>query len=293
MQKTQTFKLKENDAEKIYSFLLSYGEHLENPNQYVLWQIKGKSFSAVMYKSGKLVLQVSDTELEGKVQGVLSEKVGKIEPHIGSDEVGKGDYFGPLIVCSAYISDEEMKKIKDYEVTDSKELTDEDIFEIGGKLREELYNFVKIIKPKEYNDLNREYNNVAILLAKAHYDVASNLNEVLKKNNKEVSFVSVDQFSKSKKRLENEFVDLKLPLRQFHKGESDIAIACASIIARYEFLKEMSGMNEEYGFKFPFGATHVISSGKKFVKLFGEDQLYNVAKVSFKTTEKIRGKKGF
>ncbi len=290
MQNTQTFKLKENQVNEIYDLLLSFGQHLTNPNQYVKWHIKGEDFSAVMYKSGKLVLQSSNDSLIEGVSEKLSKTDSNIEPHIGSDEVGKGDYFGPLVVCAAYVSDEELKKIKELGVTDSKDLNDEDIVRIAKDLKVDLCHQVKIIKPKEYNDLNSKYQNVSILLAKAHSEVCSKLFRDLKEEGKKISFVSVDQFSKSKKRLENEFSDLDLLLKQFHKGERDIAIACASIIARYEFLQEMSKMEEEYHFKFPLGATHVISKGKKFVKSFGEDELYNVAKVSFKTTEKIKGK---
>ena len=74
---------------------------------------------------------------------------------------------------------------------------------------------------------------------------------------------------------------------QFHKGESDIAVACASVIARAIFLEEMDKMNDAYYFTFPKGASNVISSAKEFVKKNGVGELEKVAKISFKTTKKV------
>ena len=76
-------------------------------------------------------------------------------------------------------------------------------------------------------------------------------------------------------------------INQFHKGESDIAVAAASVLARGVFLEQMEKMGNAYKFDFPKGATHVIGKGKEFVKKYGINELKNVAKISFKTTKDI------
>jgi ribonuclease HIII len=76
-------------------------------------------------------------------------------------------------------------------------------------------------------------------------------------------------------------------LIQHHKGESDIAVACASVIARGIFLEEWGRMNDEYAFDFPKGASNVIEKGKEFVRIYGSEKLNEVAKIGFKTTKQI------
>ena len=113
--------------------------------------------------------------------------------------------------------------------------------------------------------------------------------EDLKNKNIPCESVVIDQFASSKSRILNEVgqLGIKLNVNQFHKGESDIAVAAASIIARGIFLEEFKKMNEEYGFSFPKGASDVINSGIEFVQKYGREELRKVAKVSFRTSQKI------
>ena len=74
---------------------------------------------------------------------------------------------------------------------------------------------------------------------------------------------------------------------QFHKGESDIAVAIASVIARAIFLIEFKSMCDKYNFDFPKGSSIVIDSARDFVSKFGIDELRNVAKISFQTTKEV------
>jgi ribonuclease HIII len=287
MQRTFSFNLSADEDKKVLKFLKQSGEVRKPSNPYISWHVKGGSFSAIMYKSGKFVLQTSDINLKENISKEIDNTGEKFQPRVGSDEVGKGDFFGPLVVCSCYVSNKELQNLRELGVMDSKRFKDFKIIEIAKKLKENLRHKVKVITPKEYNLLVEECKNVSILLARAHIEVLENLVEELKKDGEEVDFVVVDQFSKNKKRLTDEF-KMDIPLRQFHKGESDIAVACASILARYYFLLEFEKMNEQYDRKFPLGATHVISFGKDFVKDFGIDELEKVAKVSFRTMESIK-----
>ncbi len=282
MQKTLTYTLEKSKSKEIFNFLSNEGNVVSNASEYVEWSVKGGDWSALMYTSGKLVLQTSNEAFCDLIQEKFFEAIS-FESHIGSDEVGKGDYFGPLVVCACYIDSKDLEKIKGYGVVDSKKLTDEKMMQIGERLKEVLKYEVKVILPKEYNSLTEKYKNVSILLAKSHVEVIQKLFERV---GDEAKFVVVDQFSKNQNRLKNEF-KLKIPLKQFHHAESDIAVAAASIVARYFFLKEFEKMSKNYKMQFPLGATHVIDFAKDFVAKYGADELDNVAKVSFRTTQSV------
>ncbi len=282
MQKTLTFTLSNAQEKELLEYLKTLGDIVSNSNEYVKWSVKSAEWTALMYTSGKFVLQTSNEVFGIEMQKRFSPKED-FQPHIGSDEVGKGDYFGPLVVCACYVGVVSLEKISKLGIMDSKKLLDEKIKSIAVDLIGEVEYELKIISPKEYNSLNRKFKNVSIVLAKAHAEVVEKL---LGKVKEKVEFVVIDQFSKSKKRLEDEF-KLSIPLKQYHHAESDIVVAAASIIARYFFLLEMEKMNEKYEVKFPLGATHVIGFGKDFVKKHCAEELENVAKISFRTTKQI------
>lgn len=279
MQKNLTFKTNDIEEKRAFIFFQRLGSEADPNNEYVKWFFKGPRWVATMYSTGKLLVQTSDPDFEKEVTSLVT---GDFKPHIGSDEVGKGDYFGPLVVCACFVDDEKLERLKTLGVGDSKGFSDSKIWEIGEKIEGFLSYEKRIVSPKEYASLNEEYGNVSIVLSKLHVDVIKKLYS----RTKDAKFVVVDQFSKSKKRLEAVY-DLDIPLKQYHKAESDIAVASASILARYFFLLEFEKMNEKYGEKFPLGATHVLDFGKKFYKTYGIRGLEDVAKVSFRTTEKI------
>lgn len=282
MQKTLTFSLNSSEVKEVFEYLESIGTLRSNSNPYIQWCFKGNGWTASMYTSGKFVLQTSNIDLQTDLEKILScEK--DFEPHIGSDEVGKGDYFGPLVVCSCFINSTVFKKIGEYGITDSKKLCDEKIKIIGKALVKDLDYEIKIVDPVEYAKLIEKFKNVSIVLAKLHVEP---IKKLFTRLDSKVNYVVVDQFSKSKSRLEDEF-NLEIPLKQYHHAEDDIAVAAASVIARYYFLLEFEKMNERYGLKFPLGATHVIKFGRNFVKKYGAKELGKVAKISFRTTKQI------
>jgi ribonuclease HIII len=126
-----------------------------------------------------------------------------------------------------------------------------------------------------------------------HYTILSKVIEMglkdLKEKGIKCDHAVIDQFSSLKSRVTNELGELgkKVTLEQFHKGESDIAVAAASIIARGIFLEERVLMSKKYSFEFPKGASNVINPAKEFVKKYGQQELRRVAKIGFKTTKKV------
>ncbi len=291
MQNTKTVQLTHIQEENIKDILLKlkWREEKSN-NEYVKLRMKSYLGSAAMlYTSGKLVLQ--GNEDFSNILGEASEVGNKtLVPHLGVDEVGKGDYFGPLVVVSCFVDSENVKLFESVGVGDSKKFSDKKIMEMYEQLKNYEYYYASVVMPSEYSELQKETGNVAILLARQHSKVIEMGLGDLKSKNIECNTVVIDQFSNSKSRILNELGKFGkvAEIEQFHKGESDIAVAAASVLARGVFLEEMEKMCKAFNFDFPKGATHVIGKGREFVKKFGMDELRNVAKISFKTTKDVR-----
>ena len=292
MQNTFSLKLGKHESELALSALKSYGWVEEGVNtQYMVFKARSPQGStAILYTSDKIVFQ--GAEDFSKVIGAIKNDTDaepNFVPHIGVDEVGKGDYFGPLVVVACFIDDEMLEKVTRLGVGDSKKFADSKIEDLCSHMKDYPYYYVSIVHPEDYNQLNAEIGNVSILLARQHSKVIEMALTDLKKRNIDCNKVVIDQFSSKKERILDELGDLgsKAEVEQFHKGESDIAVATASVLARGIFLEEWGKMSKKYSFKFPKGASNVIEEGKVFVKKYGMDELNNVAKTAFKTTAKI------
>lgn len=290
LHNTVSIQLNKEQVSSVKDILVDSGwELLPSKNEYIVLFMKNSKGSACsLYSSGKIVFQGAEdfSSLVSMIKGDVNEEV---TPHIGVDEVGKGDYFGPLVVVACFVNNEFASKITSLGVTDSKKLSDSKIRDIYSKLKDYPYYYVSVAKPEEYNKLISETGNVAILLAKQHSKVIEMALEDLQSKGIECNHVVIDQFSNRGDRVSKELGVLgkKAKFFQFHKGESDIAVACASVLARGVFLDEMEKMENEYYFKFPKGATHVIDAAKDFLSKHGEEELGKVAKVTFKTTREV------
>jgi len=292
VQNTVTIQLDEIQKENAEDVLKAYGwkeEYVNNP--YAKFRMKSpQSSNVVLYTSGKLVFQGSE-EFTNIITAIKNnrEDDSDVIAHLGVDEVGKGDYFGPLVVVACFLDEEFLEKISSIGIGDSKKFSDTKITEMYNLVKDHPYFYTSIIHPKEYNQLYKESKNASILLARQHSKVIEMGLGDLKSKNIECSRVIIDQFSSKKARILNELGSYgkEIELIQFHKGESDMAVACASVMARGIFLEEMEKMRKKYNFNFPKGASDVIDKAQDFVKKFGIDELGNVAKVSFKTTAKV------
>ena len=255
---------------------------------YANYQIKLSDCTITAYQSGKVVFQGEGANYHsGSYQKATETNAKTIFPQCGSDEVGTGDFFGPVVVCACYIDQILYDKIKELKIMDSKQLKDEQILKIAPTLMEILPHSILILNNEKYNSVHND-NNMNAIKAKLHNAAYVHLEKKLKQL---PDLNVVDQFAVEKtyfSYLKNE----KKVIRKLHfetKAESKyISVACASMIARYAFLKEMSAMEKLYDMVFPKGANKEVNeSAKKFCMRYGENQLNKVAKIHFANTKKI------
>ncbi|PID30885.1 MAG: ribonuclease HIII [Candidatus Cloacimonadota bacterium] len=211
-------------------------------------------------------------------------------PIIGNDESGKGDFFGSLVVASVYLDQKAGNLLAKNGIQDSKNLTDKKILTLESTIKKYCYGKFSIVEitPERYNQLydkfKNEGKNLNMLLAWAH---ARSLENLL--NKVDCKRAIIDKFSGED--LVVGYLQEKgrsIDIIQKYKAENNIAVAAASILARAQFVKRISMLEEEYGVKLYKGASaKVISSAKEFVKKHSRKDLKNIAKLHFKTYEKI------
>ncbi|MBR6056345.1 MAG: ribonuclease HIII [Bacilli bacterium] len=291
----------EETLDKMRSF---YGDMAsESPNEYIDIFYQAEGLSVAIYKknkkghvkvvfqgpNAKKEVQIWDKDAKGCApkapKSPLAGKIINVFPQIGSDEVGTGDFFGPICVCAAFVKDEDLEEIKALGITDSKLMTDEYILEIGPRLIKRFdYNHLALPNEK-YNEVHDDMNMNAIK-AKMHNRSVLNL---LKKHHGVA--VYQDQFAEEKlyyKYLKDE-PEVAKGIKFSTKGEKLFpSVALGSVIARYSFLRKMKEMSEQYGVKFPFGASAAVTKfAKQFAKKFGKDELKKVAKLNFANYKEI------
>ena len=208
--------------------------------------------------------------------------------HIGIDESGKGDYFGPLVIAGVYVSPELEGQLRDVGVRDSKSLSDKRAIILSDHIRQSYPHEIVAIGPERYNSVYASFRNLNKLLAWGHARAIENLLERVSCDR-----VVVDQFG-AERFLNTALMEKGRSVQVIQKprAEVEIAVAAASIVARAEFLHRLQGLSREYGMTLPKGASAVISAGKEFVRQHGPDALGQVAKLHFRTTEKILGRRG-
>ncbi len=210
---------------------------------------------------------------------------------VGSDETGKGDYFGPLIVCGFYLDKKDREKLIKIGVCDSKKLKKDQIVDIAKQLYHDYKNNIEclVLKPQKYNELYAKFasqgKNLNDLLAWCHSKILDNLI----KRHAVIEGVFIDQFSAAKKAsalLKKLHPDMQTMERP--DGERDLAVAAASIIARYQLVQSFQTMCRFYKLKFPMGASSgVKDAAANFIAQYGKQRLGEVAKLHFKTTKEL------
>jgi ribonuclease HIII len=207
--------------------------------------------------------------------------------HIGSDESGKGDYFGPLVIAAIYVNPQTEQQLQALNVCDSKLLPDNIVLSLADEIKTicKGSGTVIIYRPERYNQLYKETPNLNLLLARAH---AQAITAVQKQSASELAIV--DQFSDDAL-VNNALANLgtTIQVEQRPRAEEDTAVATASIVARAEFVKQIVALSRSIGIQLPKGASNpeIVNVGRKIVTSKGRDELAKFAKLHFKTTEAI------
>lgn len=303
---TKVLKVSDETKEKMIEYFSD--KKREKTPPYAIFQADEADTVVTLYNSGKVVFQGISADIDAnmwnEMERHLSGKDGLIEKKeksekkdefkiplfinsIGSDEVGTGDYFGPIVVTASYVNRENIDFLIELGVKDSKKMTDIQIKKIVPQI-------IKKIPYKSYVFSNKEYNkyhdniNMNKIKAILHNKVLTQLRE---SKNYDYKYIVVDQFEYPKayynhiKEVKNKTDNITFLTKAEDKC---LSVACSSLISRYIFLMEMKKLEDKYNTTFPLGASSLVEEkGKELVKKYGEDILKEITKYSFKTTEKI------
>ena len=268
---------------------------------YAIFQAQEEDTVITLYESGKAMFQGTSADVDAAMWGtVLDNTKEKQEEQkkkdqkyhncssVGSDEVGTGDYFGPIVVTAAYVKKEDVEKLEKLGVGDSKKITDEKI----KKITPELIKIVKyrsmILTNKEYNEKYTKDINMnkikAILHNKALY-------QLMTEEKPNIDYIIVDEFARENRYYEylNGIPTIQRNITFMTKVEDkNLAVASASIISRYIFLKEFDKLSDSLHIPLPKGAGRDVDTiGEEIVEKYGEEKLQEIAKVNFKNTDRI------
>ncbi len=308
---TITVKVSERTKQKMTEMYEDM-KRLKTP-PYAVFQADDGDTVVTLYESGKAVFQGKDADLSSKlwiemekynnplndVQVTNSEDKKKEKKEvkgpnvydfntIGSDEVGTGDYFGPMVVTACYVRREDIPFLENLGIKDSKKMTDEKILEVVPKFYNKIKYSSLVLTNKEYNERFASGNNMNKLKAILHNKVLMNL----KNTGVQYDYIVVDQFAEKYvyynylKSSSNVVRDITFLTKAEDKC---LSVACASLISRFIFIKEFAKISESVGELLPKGAgTMVDEKAVKIVKKYGFDKLNEIAKINFKNTEKVK-----
>ena len=273
---------------------------------HALYSFKRPGLTVTWYESGKLLAQGKGTRefveftLEPEVLGQatlgyeLETQPEQLEPRLGVDESGKGDFFGPLVVAGVYVNEPIARALHELGVKDSKTITtDKKIATLAKGIRETpgCVHSVVPIGNATYNRLHQTMRNVNKILAWGHARVIENLLGQRHRMEPPPLRAISDQFARNKATVKSALMEegRQLELVQMHKAESDIAVAAASILARAVFVERLATLGREFDLELPKGASSKVdAAGAEFLKKHGMNKLGKVAKLHFRTTQKIQ-----
>lgn len=308
---TISFKISENTKQK----MIEYFEDKKRAKTpaYAIFQADEADTVVTLYESGKVVFQGISADIDAtlwkETEKHLNPNATIIEKNseqkkknektdfqnnkvyyattIGSDEVGTGDYFGPIVVTGAYVPKEHISFLEELGVTDSKKLDDSKILEIVPKLIQKIPYACYVLSNRQYNETYSQELNMNKIKAILHNKVLLAMTNQYPK----IDYVVVDQFA-----APNVYFNylkegpVYRNITFMTKAESKcLSVACASMISRYVFIKEFEKLEKIVGKQLPKGAGSIVDEvGVTILKEQGMEMLEKIAKLSFKNTDKIK-----
>lgn len=297
----------DNDTKKLMNEFYKDMKRDKTP-PYAVFQADTGDTIVTLYESGKAMFQGVSADIEAgmwesirkdkdNIDYFMDTKDTKIKKEeqvdipsdiasVGSDEVGTGDYYGPIVVAASFVSKDNIPFLTELGVRDSKKLSDEQILKIVPKIIKKIPYKTIMLSNKEYNDNYGKDMNMNKIKAVLHNKV---LTEMVKDN--DYDYIVVDQFEPEKSYY-NHLSDVPNPLKGITfitKAEDKcLSVAVSSLISRYIFIKEIDKLGDKYGIFLPKGANYYVEDvGIKLVNKYGEKILHDIAKLNFSNTDRI------
>lgn len=280
----------------------------EKTPPYAIFQADTGDTIVTLYESGKAMFQGVSADIEAGMWTSINKDKKDIDyfidtdnkkkekkeeinipidiSSVGSDEVGTGDYYGPIVVTASFVSKENIPFLTNLGVKDSKKLSDEQILKIVPKIIKQIPYKTIILTNREYNERYGKDMNMNKIKAILHNKV---LTEMVKDNN--YDYIVVDQFE-SEKSYYNHLSEVPNPLKGITfitKAEDKcLSVAVSSLISRYIFIKEIDKLGNKYDIFLPKGANYYVEDvGIKIVNKYGINVLKDIAKLNFSNTDRI------
>lgn len=280
-------------AEKLKNDLIQFDFELSKP-QYTLFSGKKKGVSISLYESGKLMVQ--GKEMGEFIEFYLEPEILKsfkfsnpeeyvdLNAHIGCDEAGKGDFFGPLCVAGVYGSTEDIKALLKMGIRDTKKMSDQKTLDLAKKIKKDYAHHILKISPEKYNELYGKFTNLNSLLAWGHATVVEQLSTKTSCNHVIIDKFASDSLISGAVLRKSKNVELTLRTH----AEEDILVAAAAVLARSTFLNNLKELGEIYGVELPKGASQKTQEiARALVKKFGVECLDIVCKKHFQTYQQV------
>lgn len=268
---------------------------------YVVFQAQEEDTVITLYESGKCMFQGTSADVDAAMWGVALENTKEKKEEnkkkdaiyyncnsVGSDEVGTGDYFGPIVVTACYVKKEDIEYLEKLGVGDSKKIDDSKILKIAPEIAKKIKYRSVILNNKEYNERYNQNINMNKIKSIMHNKV---LYQLMQEEKPTIDYIIVDEFAR-----EARYYEYLKGINEIQKGitfmtkaeDKNLAVACGSIISRYLFLKEFDKICDSIHIPLPKGAGKDVDTiGEEIVEKYGKEKLNEIAKVNFKNTDRI------
>lgn len=262
---------------------------------YAIFQAQEEDTVITLYESGKAMFQGISADVDASMWAMLQDKKEETNNEedlyhitsIGSDEVGTGDYFGPVVVCAAYVNIKDIKFLEELKVKDSKQITDDYIRKIAPTIAKKIDYELLVLSNKEYNEKYKTIKNINKIKAIMHNKVLYTLHQRHSDCNK----IIIDEFAKENSYFNylKEVTNVERNLIFTPKAENkNMAVATAAILARFSFLEIMDKLSDKYHEPLLKGASsEVDKQAERLIEKYGKEVLDDIAKLHFINTERI------
>lgn len=305
-QNSHTIKLSSEQQEKLVT-LLQNPKYKQVEVPYTLIAVATDNCRINLYTSGKCLVQGKGAEdwitfvLEPEITG--EARLGyeavhdpeSVKPHMGIDESGKGDLFGPLVISAVYTDEKTVETLKELGARDSKRISSDRVaLQIASNIRKELEGKYTLVTlgPEAYNRMYASMKNVNRVLAWGHARAIENLLEKVPDCPRALS----DKFGPTH-RIESALMKngKKIKMDQRTKAESDPAVAAASILARAGFLNGLRKLEKDFGVEtIPKGCSEKVRQiATELVADKGPGVLLKTCKCHFRTTDQVLAANGY